>query len=390
MSAAYGPKPDAPCLHIDLQALAHNWRLVQQACTGAALGVVLKSDAYGLGIECVLPTLWALGSRDFWVGTLDEAQALQTQLQGLQLAAPCSIHVLHGLAGQARSDWAACGWIPVLTGAHELHRLQAEGSRNAAPLPVAINLDTGLTRLGFGASDLPLLAPGSSCWQHVRPRLWMSHIGRFENPRAPQCLAQRERFAQWTARLPVAPRSIASSSCLFAGADWCFEHVRVGSALWGVPTSVLPQPALQPVVSLIAPVLRVREVPAGTEVGYAGHYITPGPRRVATVALGYADGLPPGLANKGALVLLGRPAPIIGGIAMGLTALDVSAYAPGEVQPGQWAEVHGRQQPLAQLAATAGMAPTALLTLTAKLARQRIVRPLIQTTASAPVVGALP
>ncbi|MCK9516900.1 MAG: alanine racemase [Ottowia sp.] len=388
MSTPGAATPDAPCLRIDLQALAHNWRVVQRACAGAVLGVVLKSDAYGLGVGQVLPTLWALGSRDFWVGTLDEAAALQAQLHALRPSAPYRIYVLHGLADQAPRDWAASGCIPVLAGAHELQRLQA-GAGRAGHLPVAVNLDTGLTRLGFGAGDLALLAPGSSSWQHARPCLWLSHLGRFENPQAPQCLAQRERFVQWTARLPAAPRSMASSSSVFAGSPWLFEQVRVGSALWGVSISVLPQPPLQPVASLAAPVLHVREVAAGTEVGYAGRYTTPGPRRVATVALGYADGLPFGLANQGALMLLGRRAPIIGGIAMGLTALDVSAYAPGEVRPGQWAEVYGRQQTLARLAAAAGVAPAALLTLSARLARQRSVEPLA-SAACPSVVEALP
>ena len=355
---------DAPRLTIDLDALAHNWRLVRQASPGG-IGAVLKNDAYGLGVAQVAPTLWALGCRDYWVATLDEALALRAHLPG----PAARIHVLHGLGGLSARDWAAQGLIPVLAGPHEAAALLDEAP--AQRLPVAVHLDTGLTRLGFDEPALALLQPGSALWRHAEPRLWVTHLGRFHDPDAPQCQNQRQRFVQWTARLPRAARSIATSSSVFAGPDWHFEHARVGSALWGIATHAHVHPPLRPVACLQAPVLRVAEVPAGTEVGYAGRYLTSQPRRIATIGLGYGDGLPFGLVNRGQLMLAGKPAPIVGGVAMGMVALDVSAFAPGEVRPGQWAEVFGRQQPIEALAAAAEVAPNVLLSLAARLAPRR-------------------
>ena len=357
---------DGPRLQLDLDALAHNWRAVADAA-GSVVGAVLKNDAYGLGVAAVLPPLWGLGCRDFWVGTVDEALALRRLLPAPQQA---RVLVFNGLAGARPDDFAAHGLTPVLTGPHELPALTGYAARRGERLPLALHLDTGLTRLGFTAEQLALLHDGAALWRDARPLLWVTHLGRFHDPEAEQCLAQRERFVQWTARLPAAARSIATSSSVFAGPRWRFEHARVGSALWGVPTSVRAAPALRPVASLQAPVLRVAEVPAGTEVGYAGSHVTSGPRRIATVALGYGDGLPFGLVNRGHLVLAGRPAPIVGGVAMGMLALDVSAYAEGEIRPGQWAEVYGVQQPLHDLAAAAEVAPNVLLALTARLARR--------------------
>lgn len=369
------PAPaDAPRLLIDRQALAHNWQLARQQ-SHTTLGAVLKNQAYGLGLEAVVPTLWALGCRDFWVSHVDEAEALQARLSDLEDAQDARIYVLNGLAGLPPRDWARHGWVPVLTGPHELPALQQAPDGTPA-LPVALHLDTGLSRVGFTAHDLPLLAPDSPLWLCARPRMWVSHLGRFHDPEATQCLAQRARFECWTRQLPPAARSIATSSSLFAGPAWGFDHARIGSALWGVPTSVRHAPPLQPVAGLQAPILRVSDLPAGAEVGYGGNYVTPGPRRIATVALGYGDGLPFSLANRGQLMLHGRAAPIVGGIAMGQLALDVSAYAPGQVQPGQWAEVYGRQQRLEALAAAAGVAPNVLLCLTARLTRQRLLEPL--------------
>ena len=149
--------------------------------------------------------------------------------------------------------------------------------------------------------------------------------------------------------------------------------MRAGSALWGVPTSEHADAPLRPVAQLYAPVLRVAEVAAGTEIGYAGGYVAQQPCRIATVAMGYSDGLPFALAGRGSMALAGRAAPIVGGVAMGMVALDVTGHAPHEVQPGMWAEVYGAQQPLAQLAGAAGVAPNVLLSLSARLAGQRRV-----------------
>lgn len=355
---------DGTCLRVDLEGLAHNWHAVRSACPRAGVGAVLKHDAYGLGMALVAPRLWALGCRDFWVATVDEALALRQLLPARQ----GRILVLHGMGGRPARDFAAQAITPVLAGPHELPALAGHAARHGAPLPVALQLDTGLTRLGFGAHDMGFLRADSPLWADARADLWVSHLGRFHDPGLPECQRQRERFVQWTAQLPRAGRSMAASSGVWAGPDWHFEHVRAGSALFGTHDAL----ALRPVASLHAPVLRVADVAAGTEVGYGGGYRTAQPSRIATVAIGYGDGLPAGLGNRGSLHLAGRPAPIVGGVAMGMVALDVSGYAPGEIQPGMWAEVYGACQPLPALAQAAGMAANALLALSARLARRRM------------------
>lgn len=362
---------DGPRLCIDLGALEHNWQVVRGVCPGSRVGAVVKNDAYGLGVSNVVPQLWQWGCRDFWVATVDEALAVRACLPADARAAGLRILVLNGLAGLTAEDFAAHGLTPVLAGPHELAALTGYAARHDKRLPVALHLDTGLTRLGFGAAELAQLQSGSRLWDDAKVQLWVTHLGRFHDPEALQCQRQRERFVQWTAQLPRAERSVATSSSVFAGAGWHFEQVRVGSALFGVPIGAHAAELLQPVASLRAPVLRVADVSEGTEVGYAGSYVTGGPRRIATVAMGYGHGLPFSLVNRGHLILAGRPAPIVGGVAMGMVGLDVSGYAPGEIQPGMWAEVYGRQQPLQTLAAAAGVAANVVLALSAALAPHR-------------------
>lgn len=367
----FAPPHDRPRLQVDVSALAHNWRAVRKSFQGQSVGAVLKNDAYGLGMATIAPLLWQWGCRDFWVAHSSEALALRALLP----AGAGRIAVLHGLGGADAADFAAHALVPVLAGPHELPALHGHAARHGAPLPVAIHLDTGLTRLGFGAESLSNLPPGNPIWADLQVQTWVSHLGRFGDPGAPECQRQRDTFSAWTAQLPPAQRSIAASSSVFANPAWHFDHARVGSALWGVQTNpASPQP-LRPVASLYAPVLRVADVPAGTEIGYGGNYRTQRASRIATVALGYGDGLPVSLGQhpKAALYLGERAAPIIGGIAMGLLALDVSAFAPSQVQAGQWAQVFGAQQPLEQLAAHAGMAANTLLVTTARLAQRHYI-----------------
>jgi alanine racemase len=365
---------DRPRLHVDLGALAHNWQAVRSACAGTQVGAVVKNDAYGLGVAAVVPLLWGQGCRDFWVASADEGLAVRQSLPLGAMGQGARIWVLNGLAGCAPADFAQQGITPVLTGAHELQALHGYAARHAgARMPVALHLDTGLTRLGFDEAALAPLLPGSALWADAAAQMWVTHLGRFHDPEAPQCQRQRERFEAWTARLPAAARSIATSSSIFAGAHWHYEHARVGSALWGVPIGGPVQPGLRPVASLQAPVLRVAEVPAGIEVGYLGRYTTPGPRRIATVAMGYGDGLPFGLVNQGQLMLAGRAAPIVGGVAMGMVGVDVSDFAHGAIRPGMLAEVFGAQQPLQALARDAGVPANVLLVLAARGAQRHYV-----------------
>ena len=108
MNATY----DGPRLALDFDALAHNWRTVCAAGMGQPVGAVVKNDAYGLGVAAVVPQLWALGCREFWVATLHEALAVRHSLRDAAAGA-ARILVLNGLAGTRPEDFAAQGLTPV-------------------------------------------------------------------------------------------------------------------------------------------------------------------------------------------------------------------------------------------------------------------------------------
>lgn len=375
------PEDDGPWVEVDLAAVAANWRAVAKAYTGLHVGAVVKHDAYGLGASRIGPWLARQGCRHFWVDTFGEGQALRAALVD---AAGISIFVMHGLQGRDPDAFVAAGLIPVISSAPELARLRSlrsARSRSQGNIRVAVQLDIGLTRLGVQGLDLESMGPES--WFGLEVEAWVAQLTRFDQPESPACLAQRERFLQWTAGQPAALRSLAASACVFSDPQWHLDHARVGSALYGVATGPVLEGRLRPAVTLKARVLRVQRVPAGTGVGYGSRWITPQPCTLATLALGYGHGLPQAFGERGHVVAHGQRVPLRGGAAMGLATAEVSALPEGQVCVGDWVEVFGSQLALHEAAQAVGLAPNALLVPTAKLVRRTYLEGAVASGAAA-------
>ena len=348
-----------PELHVNLDALRRNWQRVKARFTGQVVGAVVKHDAYGLGLPQVVPTLAAAGCRHFWVDTPQRGLATRAVLPDPSL--PVQVFVLYGLAGMDMADQAAHGLIPVLNSLDDVARVRDHARRTATHHYVAIQLDTGLTRLGLREPDLATLAHNPGLLDGLCITDWVTQLSRFDAPLDPACVQQRRLFEHWTAQLPPARRCVATSAGVFAEHHLHFDHARVGSALYGIETLRDPAQPLDIVATLTAPVLQVVAVPTQTTIGYGSQFSTQRPSVIATVAAGYGDGLPASLAHGGMVSIHGQFAPIVGGIAMGLLSVDITDLPVGCVKPGDTAELYGNDLPLSDVAARAGLPPAAML-----------------------------
>jgi alanine racemase len=136
--------------------------------------------------------------------------------------------------------------------------------------------------------------------------------------------------------------SLAASSGIYLGSPFHFDMVRPGAALYGLnPTPYEPVNPMLPVVTLEARVLQVHDVKAGETVGYGADYLVERPARVATLSIGYADGVPRLLSNRGHAFIAGRIVPFIGRVSMDLMTVDVTDIPPEKIQPGMFAELIG-------------------------------------------------
>lgn len=342
-------------LSIDLSAIQTNYRRLAALAPRAEAAAVVKADAYGLGASRVALTLFKAGCRTFFVADLAEAFALSSAFPDA-----ARIYVLNGLQPGVEAACAARGIAPVLNSLEQARRWAFEGG---AGIACALQVDSGMGRLGLSAGEMSALTQDSEVAGRLRIDLVMSHLACADMPACPTNRAQLERFAELSARLPNARRGLANSGGVLLGADFQIDLIRLGVSLYGVEAA-LGGPRLEPVVGLAARVIQVRKVQAGDRVGYGGDHVQMAPGQIATIAVGYADGWPRGLSGRGRAFYKGVALPFAGRVSMDSITLDVSALAPLglSLKLGDEVELLGPRQTLADVAEQADTIAYEILT----------------------------
>jgi len=181
--------------------------------------------------------------------------------------------------------------------------------------PFGVQLDTGMSRLGMAAAEWEAAAP---ILLDARPELILSHLACADDPGNPMNPAQLAEFLALTEGTGV-PRSFAATGGILLGPEYHFDLTRPGIGLYGAR----PYDAGQPAVTLSLPVIQVREIEAGTTVGYSRTWTADRPTRIATVSGGYADGLLRTLSNVATLWHGDVPCPLVGRVSMDLITVDI-------------------------------------------------------------------
>jgi alanine racemase len=326
-------------LTVDLGAIAANWRGLRDA--GRASGrpvdcaAVLKADAYGTGAAAVGRRLAAEGCRQFFVAHLEEGIALRAAVPEQPIC------VLNGLLPGTEADFVEHELTPALNHLGQLNAWRATAQRFNRPLDAVIHIDTGMHRLGFDPEETQMLINERGRLRGLRLALLMSHLVASDEQSNPINGEQLSRFRNFVKAMPGAPTSLANSSGIFLGPDYHFDLLRPGAALFGInPLPGRPNPML-PVVTLHARILQTRRIDAFQTVGYGAAWRSARPSRVATIALGYADGYFRILINRTHVHLAGHRVPVIGRISMDLVTIDITDVPEALAQVGDAVEVLG-------------------------------------------------
>jgi alanine racemase len=343
-------------LTVDLAALSQNYAAIVDRVRPARVGAVVKADAYGLGADRVVSALSAAGCETFFVAHLSEALSLRKRYDDIE------IFVLNGLPAGAEQACADARCIPVINSLAQLDRWNALGLASAKALPAAIQVDTGMSRFGLSENETRLVA-NDPCWLGgVDLRLVMSHLACADMPAGEESEIQRRRFEVLAALLPAAPRSLSNSGGAFGARALHYDLVRPGIALYGAAPQQDTSNPMRPVVRLDASIIQVRTVPDGAGVGYGLSYVAGGERRIATLSVGYADGWPRCLGNKGSVFVGDVRVPVVGRISMDSMTIDVTAVDEAAASPGSWVELIGAHQSIDQVATDAGTIAYEILT----------------------------
>ena len=320
-------------LTLDLGALVANWRLLQ-ARAGTQAAAVVKANAYGIGIEPAVTALAAAGCKSFFVAHLSEG------IRARAVAPDATVYILNGLLPGSCGAYAEHDLSPVLGSPEELREWAGFRTSGARARPAALHFDTGMNRLGLPAGDGPeaILALKSDI-DAAGIGLVMSHFASSEDELDPANARQMAAFAAIAAALPGIPASLKNSSGHFLKDCPSYQLTRPGYALYGGnPTPGHPNP-MRAVVGLTSRILQLRDVRAGTQVGYNGRWTARRDSRLATICLGYADGYPRNASGTdtspgGSAIVDGVVCPFVGTVSMDLVIIDVTDLPATSVKRG--------------------------------------------------------
>jgi alanine racemase len=336
-------------LTIDLAAIRANYLLLAERLAPTPCAAVVKADAYGLGAIPVVRTLANAGCRKFFVAHLDEAIAIRAQLPSDR-----TVYVLHGIMPGAENDALAAGVVPVANSLSQLAAWGTLGYERGTRLPVCLQIDTGMSRLGISADDVDVLHAARSSLPGVHLHYIVSHLVSAENPTDPINALQLARLRQALPMLPAAPVTFVNSSGIFLDRSFHFDLGRPGAALYGIaPVAGQPNP-MRPVIRLEGKVIQVRRIGEGTSVGYNATWTAARTSRIATVAVGYADGFLRSLSSRAVVRIAGVCAPLVGRVSMDTVTIDVTDVPESEVGFGSMVSFIDAEYGVDAIASAAG------------------------------------
>jgi alanine racemase len=355
---------------IDLAALAHNYAEVVRLAEGRQVIAVVKADAYGHGAVPVARRLVAAGCTLLAVATVAEAAELRAAAVRVPLLLLGGIHDAAGA-----DDAAELALVPVVQHAGHVPLLARAARERGQRLEVELEVDTGMARMGVPPEDVAALAASIAREQMLSLQGVYTHLACADEADLASTLRQLALFGEVIAGLrarSLAPPlvHVANSAALVASPELAaamppeVNAVRPGLLLYGVQPSLerAGVARLEPVMSLRTRVANVRHVRRGDPVGYGATFRAKQRGRIATLPIGYADGVPWSVGNRGTVLLRGRRLRIVGRVSMDLLTLDVGELP---VEIGDRVLLFGRADserlPVEQLAEAGGTIPYELL-----------------------------
>jgi len=307
---------------------------------GPVLAGVVKANAYGHGAVEAARTLVDAGAAMLACADIEEA----LELREAGLTAPILVFGPFSL-GDLDAIFDA-SLTPTISTPTAARRLQDAAARRGVRLRYHLGIDTGMHRLGLRHDNLSRTTPELLASPNLEIEGVYTHFASADEPGSDLFARQQRNFEAADRALAALGargyvRHAANSGALLADPSTWFDLVRPGLLVYGVaPPAFEGRVAVRPVMSLRSRVAAVKGVRSGESIGYGGRFVARRPTTMAIVPAGYADGLDTRLEGRGAVLVRGRRAPIVGAVSMDMIALDVTGMG---VEPGDEVVITGRQ-----------------------------------------------
>jgi len=328
---------------IDLDHLAHNLRLLQHLTGKVPLWPVLKANAYGHGAKIIAARLARLGCKKMCVADIDEV------LELIDAGVRATFVVLSATLPQHAEALVACECEAVVCTLEMVEALARTAAKAGTRFPIHLKVDTGMGRLGIRPDAVTAFVERCRDFPSVQIRGLMSHFPRADEADKTYSFEQIGRFrkvVEATKSYGIEVRHIANSAAIFDLPDSHFDAVRPGIALYGLrPSAALLNATaqeLKPVLQWTTRITFLKEIASGIGLSYGHAFYSQKPSTIATVPVGYGDGLARNLSNKVDFLVRGTRCPQVGRITMDMSLIDVTALR-GQVTLGDEVVIIGRQ-----------------------------------------------
>jgi alanine racemase len=321
-------------VEISLSKLRRNFQRIRELAGARKVMAVIKADAYGHGAVPVAKCLAECGVDWFGVATVEEA--LELRAAGIQKP----VLLLGGLYMSDPAHLIEYHLTPSISSTMRLDTYAECARRYGRPIEFHLKVDSGLGRLGLPLDRVAAFVEHYRELEGLQMKGLFTHLASAEDLVASQTDEQAERFDEALAQLRnmhVEPEwiHVSNSAALLTGREFPENLVRIGALIYGYcmplvvpPGQELPKvPEFEPILTFKSRIVYMKDVPSGTPLGYSAAFYTRRPSRIATVPVGYADGLSHALSNRGYAIVRGRRARIVGSISMDLSLLDVTDIA---------------------------------------------------------------
>ncbi len=329
---------------INREAIRYNYaRIKEKLSPSTSIMAVVKANAYGHGDTIVAETLEKAGCRFFGVATVDEGVKLR------QAGIGAEIVILGGIYPPDIDDLIEFNLTPVIFDMDTALLLNMRAGRRGIKKKVHIKIDSGMGRLGLFVDQVVSFFREFKDLTHLVVDGVLSQFSEVDDPERSYSKKQLATFLRAVGIIQgmgYTPSYIhmANSAAIVDFVESHFNLVRPGIMLYGVYPSMKfrEKISLRPVMELKSQVLQVKRVPPGFPVSYGRSFVTSRESLIATIPIGYGDGLPYGLSGKAEVLINGRRAPIVGKVCMDLTMVDVTAVEG--VEPGTEVILIGSQE----------------------------------------------
>ena len=360
MGSSHTPPESPPraWAEVCLDRMRDNARSIA-AVAGCPLMVVVKAGAYGHGLEETARALSTIPETAF-SGVANVGEARRIAESGVNTP----IYLLGATWAGEREEVVARGWIPCLSSLEEAQDFERLAAARRCRLTAHLAIDTGMGRGGFPMDQIPGLMDRLERMEHLKIDGIGSHFSSADEDSETtqrQIALFREALAMLGGAERFRWRHLPNSAGLSGYRDDSWNLVRPGLLLYGASPLPGKGPKVLPTMHLFSRVTLIRTLPAGHGISYGRTYVTERETRVATVGIGYGDGLPRSLSGQGAEVFVrGQRAPVLGRITMDQLMVDITALP--EVREGDPVELFGDHIPVTEVAARAGTIPWEILT----------------------------